>query len=283
MTVHLTAGVQTVDSDTVGQLLAADPTTGRVAALVRPRPRLEWIARDLQVALGAQYTGRVGEARDDRQWPMLAARLISDDITDVVLCGIHLVARSDLTRLIAEIRRTSGRWWLIGDGRLSEDHEALLAHLDVTITHDFTIPPPPRPDARPTGHPRPVRIRLARSDFPTFLADCQRLLSPTNAAHIIDRWHHHHEDVAARWPAQVTTAGVHERLVDIVAGTLDVTDAVVAIRPSRPWRSIATCSCPSARTASIQRSPTSVRPVSAMRSGGGSTPGCDRGRRLPVR
>lgn len=232
MTATITAGVLFLGTADVATLLTTDPSCGQIAAMVRPRPRLTWIARDLIVALGGRYDGSVGEARDDRQWPMLAARLASDDITDVILLGIHHVGVRDLTDLNALIGTTSCRWWLIGDGKLGDRHIEMLTHLDVTIADDLHLPAPAQPSDshKPAGPVTALPARLPRSDFPTFLTDCQRLLRREDADLVAARWQQHHQTAVEQWPVNRTLDAIQALLLDIVAGTTEVSDAIVAVR-----------------------------------------------------
>lgn len=216
-------------------LLSTVPCAGTIGVLVRPACRRDvWVARDLLVATGARFTGlREGESAD-ALWNVFAARLTTMAITDVVIVGVAHLDSSALEQLHGRLVNLPGRCWLIGDGTLPQRVIDCLEPHGINPADNGNVPlPAPVPAAPPTTQPQFSLGRLPRSDFPTFAADCRRLLGPEDATVALDRLQHYRKQLAAAWPARQTPQALLDLVLTRLRHCPDPAMATLLLRASQ--------------------------------------------------
>lgn len=219
-----------------------DPDAGVAAVAARPGLRHSgWLARDLLAALGKRFTVAASGRSADRDWQLVPIWYAAHGITDLIVAGCQQLPAAVVDDLICHTRPLPLRLWLLADNHLPQPLADALAVWPTTplAQADFTAHwhhhPARHPDAEEDGGEERLAARLPASDFPTFRADCRRLLADEGFARVDARYRaafaRSQHGLADTDPGDAAAvAALARQLLDDCATTAEMTVALRALQ-----------------------------------------------------
>ena len=220
----------------------SDPDRGTVVVAVRPGMRhTGWLARDLLAAVGKRFTVAAKGRDTDRDWQLVPLWYAAHQITDLIVTGAQALAPKLLDALLAHTRTPPVRLWLLADNHLPDDIAEALglwptrrATLEQFTTRWRAHHANRLTAARPNETAAALDTPLPASDFPTFRADCRRLLDPDTFAQVDQRYRHAfaqaRQTLADRPRDAANYARLAHELLDDCATTAEMTIAIRALQ-----------------------------------------------------